>query len=530
MFDFKEMKPLIDVKSLTPNYEFLDDNSVLPEQPVGSSEISQLNQDIFDQNRRFDRTGVLTYEELKQLTRVGISDEQIDTFQNLLEKAQVLDYEGRARAALDLERQIALIDEQIAALTSISERLQDEVELAAELAPRKTDEIHEFGEHEKERSDRMRRSHLLAQRALTCKKLDETNYSLANYYSEAWAIPKAISPEDRALLFDLVAGEEFDTKDIIPLTPDEKMHQADIVEHVKRTIEAPGASEFIAAYLADQTDRVVTVEQISRLLYIADVDGESHRSNVTTLLGPKIQGKRIAQKLNDEHNLSLQYGWRYLRQRVDGKLEFRRRTRIYRSVKTPNLDTESSVYENPEDYSQITDQWDKLSEVVVIPTTEEVVLNPQSKSTTVELVAEDITELKKIESQADNTECVAAMDNRVECNDGQIWQDKLRDEAIGVIEGLKEDRLFEDDVMRGSVIRALSSSNLLATRTGRDRMVSAGLMKRGEIKYDTMSRRQRVISALFNTNHALNNKVRSRQKEALAIIDQLIAEYLDSDK
>jgi len=398
--------------------------------------------------------------------------------------------------ALALELQIREVEETE---LHASAQLLSDAELAIRLAPRKADDIEKVkaGILEQTRQNSV---------ATLRSELDQI-YASIDEYGDAWEVPQAIPPADRDMLYEMILEHtgreesEVSFKDIIPLTPEERVHLAEAAEKAKSAIENPDASRHIVFYLSENINKVVTVEELARFLYVADISGDNHRSHVTTLLGPKIQGKRIQRMLHDDYGLDLQYGIRILRQEEGGRWLERRRTRIYRVVTPdPSRDIGESVIETAlPDKKMLSDHFDAI-------------VNDKP----IEVMPTEVPELAPVDETAHEA-----------IEQSEDWHVEFEASTLAAINRLKDDNLFNDDEMRGSAVRSMSSSSLLGTKTNRERMHKAGLLKVGQLKSDEMTREQRVLGLLFNTNsHVLTQK--STKKQALEIVQNLITDNLEN--
>ncbi|GEM_PF-2152455 len=461
-----------------------------------SEELTQFNERIVDENNRYALSNELKNEQMLAIVQSDIAAEQFDTFHDLLTTATTVPYEEMGSRALALELQIREVEETE---LHASAQLLSDAELAIRLAPRKADDIEKVkaGILEQTRQNSV---------ATLRSELDQI-YASIDEYGDAWEVPQAIPPADRDMLYEMILEHtgreesEVSFKDIIPLTPEERVHLAEAAEKAKSAIENPDASRHIVFYLSENINKVVTVEELARFLYVADISGDNHRSHVTTLLGPKIQGKRIQRMLHDDYGLDLQYGIRILRQEEGGRWLERRRTRIYRVVTPdPSRDIGESVIETAlPDKKMLSDHFDAI-------------VNDKP----IEVMPTEVPELAPVDETAHEA-----------IEQSEDWHVEFEASTLAAINRLKDDNLFNDDEMRGSAVRSMSSSSLLGTKTNRERMHKAGLLKVGQLKSDEMTREQRVLGLLFNTNsHVLTQK--STKKQALEIVQNLITDNLEN--
>lgn len=471
---------------------------------VEASVIDTLNESIHEQNDRFDEAAdSISNVRLREIVHVDVADEQIDTFQVLLEKSLKQPYSSIGERALSLSKALKNAEDESAVLDAANLQrvalLEQEIAIAERLAPRKTDEIKELEAAEKQRIETNIKKQLIERIKTELEDVEE----LITEYGKPWPIPKAISGADRTLYLELVCEEadridsELVSEDLIPVTPDERMHQVDLAEKAQKSVSVRDAKHFISYYLSERAGTVVSVEELARFLYIANV--EDHRTNVTTLLGPKIQGKKVQSHLLEEHGLLLQYGWRILK---DANGLQRKKTRIYRAVPTIDNGNVQLQYERPfVEGSKVLDQFEEL-----------------------------VIQTSSLEGD-EEAEIVIESDAVAEAENGekqQEWENELRDAVNEAIDRLIESNLFYDDVMRGTTIRSLSSTRVLGTETNRNRMRDAGLMRVGEAKQDQMTRKQRVIGSLLNSHISVLSRKSgvAKQKRSLEIIDFVIEERL----
>lgn len=470
----------------------------------------QLNGTVEEQNQRYAGSDVLESSRLRQIVKLGIGEEQLDSFQELLETAAVIPYAELGNAALEharLTAEMASIEVQLGNDPD-KLKLDAQVAKALELSPRKAEAIIEYSQ---DRTDAL----LEAKRQTITKELGAHSQSVeAEFlqYGEPWVIPQAISPADRLTLFQLVAestdpGVLVDVQDIIPVTPEERRHQASVADRAKYEVENADASNYITYYLQQQMGKVVTVDELIRFLYVADLesrDKTQYRTRVTTLLGPQTQGKRIQGYLADRHGLKLQYGLRTLKINENGKWVTKSQTRIYRAVQatasSAAVNTEQVTPRLPES-AKVLDQWEEI-------TVEEPTVIDATPTVETLTVVQEVVDAKTDESIVKNAE-----------RDG--WKLALKADVERVIIELAADELLDDDAIRGSVVRSLSSKGTLGTKTNRERMYEAGLMNASEVKADQMTLMQRVVGSLFNTHSHVLGKGR-KQKAALTIVKETV--------
>lgn len=182
---------------------------------------------------------------------------------------------------------------------------------------------------------------------------------LVELAGKPWPIPQV---SRFALVASGVTIEQLFT-DEIPVEPVLGSHTYGRNELTKNRItEAKEATNQVIEYLADNPNQVVTVEDLEELLYgrTEAIDGENLRGRVTTLMGPKLHGKIIAEMLRP-HGLSLQYGWRTTHvKQADGSLLFESKRRIYRVLNPSDTSTPIPTHIthiHTADEAEYTDVW-----------------------------------------------------------------------------------------------------------------------------------------------------------------------------
>lgn len=113
------------------------------------------------------------------------------------------------------------------------------------------------------------------------------------------------------------------------------------------------------------------------------------------------------------------------------------------------------------------------------------------------------------------------------------WKSSLRQKALEIIKQLKDDQLFLPGVISARIASQKSSSNKLGTVESIERLAKAGILStsglnRQQVQDVELSASTMVISQLLNTNRALFGNSR-RRKEAVALIEALVTEALDSN-
>lgn len=480
-----------------------------------------MTDDINGQNVRYTSSEELDHDGIREMAQAGIKEEQEETFLNLIKLSLEIPYEYLAANSLvarsrydKLASNPIQIDDEVKAK---SDHIDSVVEDATRLSPSRSQAIEELGIQEKQKlldNSRLRIEQKLAELTKVALAYD----GLIETLGEAWPIPNTLSAEDRRALFEMAKEEaqsNLMVEDFVPVTPTERDAYRATVERASHVVHNKNASEYIKFYLQENIDKIVSVEELARFLYDTEADEQDSynlRNRVTTLLGPKVNGKLLQARLVEE-GFKLQWGLRIIKE-IRGDKTVRvssRPRRIYRLVKLGSeLDlipsTAGTLVHSGKNMG-VEDYWDdhKTTEtqpldIVDMPTTQQ---------------AEAVTE--ELAKELDSSEDPEKTD----------WREELKENCHKVIDRLIDDKLFEEDDMLATYVANTSTSKSLGTLKGRELLVSAKLMTRSEFNRRTMNRHQRVISALFNSNKGiLSGGV--RQKQALHIIDTIIEERLST--
>jgi hypothetical protein len=162
---------------------------------------------------------------------------------------------------------------------------------------------------------------------------------------QPWPAPRATYTEEPEILSPDLAEDEFTE----PVLTSHALVVDGIKEFSSRHKDAPRASSFIAYYLTENPDKSITADELADFIY-SHVDEEDKpayplRNRITTILGPKLQGKRMARMLAEEGYV-LQYGWqRQLQPATNGRPGMKiSRRRVYRAVRMDEIDGELPIY------------------------------------------------------------------------------------------------------------------------------------------------------------------------------------------
>lgn len=270
--------------------------------------------------------------DLKIEARRGLAEERALTHQELRSEPDNPFYERVGEADVELERQISAAELQLeAAQERMSEEQRhydEQLQLCIEIAPLSRAAAEELVRRKKDE--------------IELRETYEAREKLAQLESARSIIDSLITAGGRAWpLSDEPKEEQFeDYVDEIPIEPDLREYVAQ-QNGCERHIYAPDVSRSAAHFLANNSGRIVTVDELARALYPEEIISQKSRHDLRTLvtstLGPKVNGEHISNLLAEE-GLVLQYGWRKHMKR-EGHLEkVERIHRIYRAVPKDAVD------------------------------------------------------------------------------------------------------------------------------------------------------------------------------------------------
>ena len=156
---------------------------------------------------------------------------------------------------------------------------------------------------------------------------------------EAWPIPTARTAE-REMIGDLQQTArvvvDMDTKGLTGVRKRQRTSTGSTGSR-ERQVDQPYASRMIAAHLAMNVGRTVTVDELVSLLYGHCIeegrDLRAYRSRITTVMGPQVQGERI-QAMLEERGYTIWYGNRraWISKPGKNKPKYQGQYRVYRTI------------------------------------------------------------------------------------------------------------------------------------------------------------------------------------------------------
>jgi hypothetical protein len=511
---------------------------------------NQLADQLADTNLRTQAIPELGDAEFEAIATEALTEEQQGIYDQLTagDMSQyedvVADLRAKESIVEDLETQIA---DARNVMTEEQKRYDDLVTKLATIAP--------LGESKaKELAERRKGEIELANVAAAREQLAEAELDVIDA-SDLFVLAGKAWPIPLLAVRGVAKTEEFegdiDSVDEIPIDPVLRKSDQERVDGIRnRNIDAPEASAYITFFLADNSGKVVTVDELVGFLYgHVNRDERDLRSRITTMLGPKVQGQRIQKMLTEEDaGYLLQYGWRRDYDSRNKRMVGPQR-RIYRALRLDEIDSALPYILNKSDKHADTFETntaDPESEVFVI---EEVpaqklpvgtILTPETPAENVlaapetpaeaeaETIVAELPIIEKVEQEAKPTPN-GNQQSKKERRTRETWQTSLR-RAIGeAINQLEADGLMgEEDIAMDTASRQ-SSSNIFGTLTALERLESAGVVSVGSSqpsmrKKFSLTPQVRVMMSVFNTQ-SQSFLERNRRAKAMNIVDEAIASY-----
>lgn len=239
--------------------------------------------DIGAENERFESASQL-HAPFRSIVERSITREQTTTLETLSEAATLLPYEEVSLRALELERKKEKLQAQRESLAEEYQQqidgIDDELRLATSLAPKSSDELVAASEKKKAKIKAEYGAAIDSEIAATDAELSAL-YDLGEIVWGSWEVPKVTKLHPEVVTEDLI--EDFDGTtvmvDEIPVEPVLHDHNS-IAEAVRREVENPDASHFIAYYLSQSVGQTVSVEQLAEFLYDVDAATQLQISNI----------------------------------------------------------------------------------------------------------------------------------------------------------------------------------------------------------------------------------------------------------
>ena len=323
------------------------DNRAIHQQFEGAGEIAN---DISKQNREAEQAAAIIRDpDIKELAIDTIAAEQQATVNVLRQISDDLPYEALgthytetlsqlgekavalARAERGVDELEASLNGDIEVVAWLRPQLREKAELLAEASADSFAQEQGIGEI-REDIDRLQAQKLAYEEILRAA-------------GRAWPIPTAISAESAEAPAEGVIVSEVKPKDKpidtsaedLKLISQERRGQRSIGPH---EVYDSQASQHLASYFVDHPNQIFSAEELAGFLYRTDVSSASQsearvlRSRVTTILGPKRQGREdtvSVEQLLGEEKMTLQYG----------KLREKRvLKRVYRALPTADFSEE----------------------------------------------------------------------------------------------------------------------------------------------------------------------------------------------
>lgn len=313
---------------------------------------SQGFDEIATQNARFDTANVIfgNEPELGDEVKASITGEQASTFENLTNPDNLPPLEEVFGVYNELSEELETTLERIKNITDIEDAQKTALialaKKARELAPLATDRINQI---EVSRIDAITSLNRLGLQ----QRVDQIEESLTHLQLliemdniTAWPIPRAFNPAEAT-----VVTEGITTRYEMPVEPILSEHPTrDVENSPSREIEAPEASDDIAAYLRAHRGKIITVEDLAGSVYGANTTTPRTvlRTRVTTTLGPAVKGALIKRLLAEDAQepLGLEYGWLH---KHDPETNQTVRHRIYRARPLAEIEPNAKMFHVNED-------------------------------------------------------------------------------------------------------------------------------------------------------------------------------------
>jgi hypothetical protein len=448
-------------------------------------EANQLARELDDQNSRSDRLDEVRDPEFRGIAREGLVEEQTVTVSGLRAIADAVPYEHIARVGLELSAQIG---EATLALDGAKDRLKPELSMidqdaarASQISPNRAAELAEIAERRKNQLE----LHVTGvDRAALSKKRHwlDAIHELYERSGPDWPVPRVLLAEQ----LSVQSGADESAETEIPVHAAGKRTFEGYLE--RHEVERPAHSHYVAYYLSQHPDQVVSVDELGQMLASAGLTAEGTdrqlRNRVSTMLGPKQQGQKI-QKLIEGDGLVLQYGTQIV-YGPDRQTVIEGQRRAYRAI-------------HPDHPEYVAGQ--EFEMVVIKETESQSVAEPPEK----------------------NAEAPETLQTK-------SWQEALQDKVELAISHLKADGLMSGRSVELKKLRLLSSSAKLGTKEAVIRMAKAGLLPEAAERSPEdviLTPVDVVLMYIQNSTPELSKQNRRLQHEALDLVKKQVVDYLE---
>lgn len=250
---------------------------------------------------------------------------------------------------------------------------------------------------------------------------------------------------------------------------------------------------------------------------------------MTTLLGPKVSGRRIRDMLEAKNpSLELQYGWRTVK-RHRGKGEYVQDgppKRIYRAIRVGEAEKYRAIHiTHDEEKADVVDQW--LGGLRAKKAAERQVSTPvpaQSEGLAGQPEESDIPE--QMDARVNNQSARERSPRR------ETWRSALARDVNAAIDQLIADGAFSEETISAGKLAALTSSKRLGTKESHQRLVDAGLASKIDFDSATMTVQQVVMSYIQNGHRDILQGARGTKlrRAAIKLVNDITSRRLEENK
>lgn len=527
-----------------PTYQqWLDDNRAAFDRASGVAREIGLQNELYSS---LVESGQVTIEPFQDATTEYLTAEQTSTFQDLREAEADAPYEELGLKDLQLRAAIGSIATQLADIeeghAEEAALIRKEEELVAERIPELAPRLSEIATKLQQGLVAKAKTELEARKAALEAEYESFNQQLENI-GQAWPIPRLVSTyqEEPALgpdeLDDLIEVDDFPeethfTKEQVA----EKVHR----KHPDEVLRE--ASQFVALFLAEEPKYIYTLDELADVIY--GTEEPNRKSRVSALISNFELGKAdIIGRALAGQGMVFQRGERRSYSKSTGE-SFGRCHPVFRAIPAEEADNRDRIVHSEEEVDWVNDGW----HTVIYDYDADPSSAAQTENTTAtEIAIEDNNEVPLVESElttivddvkADTAEEVLDVQQQETVTQPVVkegrkrpepeWKIELKRDIEHTIAQFVADELMQEGTVGWKVVKLKSSSKTLGTETMSERGVNNRIISKAEASVDSELPISKFICLALQNSHPNTFSNRSRRKQAIALVEQAVADYFDS--
>jgi hypothetical protein len=521
------------------NQQWLDDNRAAFDRASGVASEIGLQNELYSS---LVESGQVTLEPFQDATTEHLTAEQTNTFQVLREAEAAAPYEELGLKDVQLRAAIGSIATQLAEIeeghAEEAALIRKEEELVAGRIPELAPKLSEIATKLQQGLVAKAKTELQARKVAL-----EAEYESFSQQSEdigqAWQIPRLVrtsqeepelGPEepDDLIEIDDFPEETHITKEQVA----EKLHRKYPNEVLRE------ASQFVALFLAEAPKYIYTLNELADVIY--GTEEPNRKGRVSALISNFGLGKvDIIGRALAGQGMVFQRGERRRYTKSTGE-SFGRCHPVFRAVPFEEAENRDRIVHSDAEVDWVNDGWHTI--IYDYDT------NQPETTITIEVAPEDTTKVPPLavseptiavdDAEAEMAEEVSDVREQEATTHPPVKERRKRPEPEWKVELIRDveqtiaqfvaDELMQEGTVGWKVVRLKSSSRTLGTETMSERGVNNRIISKAEGSVDSELPISKFICLALQNSHPDTFSNRSRRKQAIALVEQAIADHFES--